>query len=121
MGNKAKRDITNRDDLVKLLIEFYTLAVKDDVIGSKFANLAMEEHIEIIADFWDSILFGTNQYQGDPFGKHIPLDLKSAHFKKWLELFNTTVDEMFSGPNAREAKHRASTIARVFQYKLTGK
>jgi hemoglobin len=48
------------------------------------------------------------------------LDLKPAHFKKWLELFNTTVDEMFSGPNAGEAKHRASTIARVFQYKLTG-
>jgi hemoglobin len=116
-----KTDITGRDNLVKMLDNFYSRAMKDEILGPKFEHLAIEEHIEIIADFWDSILFGTNKYQGDPFGKHIPLDLQTIHFKRWLDLFNKTVDSMFSGTNADEAKHRASTIARMFQFKLTGK
>jgi len=115
-----KVDILNRADVVNLLREFYSIAIKDDVIGTKFTHLAMDEHIEIIADFWDSILFGKTRYQGDPFSKHIPLNLHPEHFERWLKLFNDTVDRMFRGSNSDEAKHRALTIARVFQFKLTG-
>lgn len=117
----SKTDIAGRDDIVKMLTDFYSMAMKDEILAPKFEHLAMEEHIEIIADFWDSILFGINKYQGDPFGKHISLDLQPIHFERWLGLFNNTVDGMFSGINADEAKHRASTIARMFQFKLFGK
>ena len=113
------KPITNRENIVFLLTEFYNEAQKDDLIGSKFDHLDMSEHIQTIANFWDSILFGTNTYQGDPFGKHIPLNLKPEDFDRWIELFTTTVDQYFEGDVAEEAKHRAGTIARVFKLKLT--
>lgn len=111
-------DIASRDDIVSLLNEFYSKAQEDEVIGSKFNHLNMDEHTQIIADFWDGILFGSNNYSGDPFGKHLNLKLTAKDFEQWISLFNQTIDNTYSGPIAEEAKHRAGTIAQVFQYKL---
>ena len=113
------KPLENRDDLVNLLNSFYTKAQSDPLIGSKFDHIDMVDHTQIIANFWVSILFGTNSYQGDPFVKHIPLALKSEDFDRWITLFTETVDEQFEGDKADEAKLRASTIARVFKAKLT--
>ena len=113
-----KNDISSRDDIVHLLNEFYRLAQEDEVIGNKFVHLNMEEHTQIIADFWDGILFGAKSYNGDAFGKHKALNLVAKDFERWLELFIDTVDSNYAGPIATEAKHRAMTIAQVFQYKL---
>ena len=111
-------DILDRNDLVKLLVEFYSRAVKDEIIGEKFDGLEMDDHIETIADFWDSILFGKFNYQGNPFRKHIPLGLKKEDFDQWIVLFHQTIDAMFEGVKSEEAKTRASTIAKVFEFKL---
>ena len=54
------KDIENREDIVTLLTSFYDKASKDEVIGSKFDHLNMAEHIEVIANFWESILLGAN-------------------------------------------------------------
>jgi hemoglobin len=118
LSSLMPKSITSREDIVFLLTDFYKKAQADPLIGSKFEHLNMSEHIQTIADFWDSILFGANTYQGDPFGKHIPLQLKPQDFDRWLELFTGTIDEHYKGAVAEEAKHRASTIARVFQSKL---
>jgi hemoglobin len=40
------------------------------------------------------------------------------HFSKWLELFNVTVDELFTGDKAEEAKWRAARMAEVFATKI---
>jgi len=112
-------DIKNRDDIKSFLAVFYNKAQNDDVIGEKFKDINMGEHIELIADFWDSILFGTNRYHGDPFGKHIPMKLDPQHFSSWVEIFTETADEMFSGDVVDELKNRGITIAGVFQHKLT--
>ena len=112
------KDISSRDDIVSLLNEFYTKAQKDEIIGDKFTQLNMAHHTQVIADFWDGILFGTNNYSGDPFGKHLDLKLATVDFERWISLFIQTVDNNYSGPIANEAKHRAGTIAQVFQYKL---
>ncbi len=116
---KAKiNDISSRDDIVSLLNEFYALAQEDKIIGTKFTHLNMAEHIQIIADFWHGILFGTNSYNGDAFGQHKELNLLKKDFNRWLELLIETVDANYTDPVANEAKHRATTIAQVFQYKL---
>ena len=112
------KDISSRDDIVSLLNEFYSKAQEDEIIGEKFFHLNIAKHTEIIADFWDGILFGSNNYSGDPFGKHLDLNLAAKDFERWILLFNQTVDTNYSGPIADEAKHRAGTIAQVFQYKL---
>ena len=113
-----KADLQDRNDITLLLQNFYARATKDHVIGSKFQHLNMSEHIEVIADFWEMILFGGSNYKGDPFGKHLHLDLKDEHFEVWVGLFHQTVDEMFEGKNAEESKTRASTISNVFKHKL---
>jgi len=61
-------DIQDRRDLLNLLREFYSRAIKDLLIGEKFDDLEMDHHIDIIADFWDSVLFGTFKYQGIHLG-----------------------------------------------------
>ena len=116
--NTNIKDISSRDDIVSLLNEFYTKAQKDEIIGDKFTHLNMAQHTQIIADFWDGILFGTNNYSGDPFGEHLDLKLVAIDFERWISLFNQTIDNNYSGPIADEAKHRAKTIAQVFQHKL---
>ena len=114
----AKPDISSRDDIIPLLQIFYARAGADDLLGEKFANVKMDEHIELIADFWETVLFGTRSYQGDPFGKHVPLALEPPHFDRWVEIFTATIDEFFGGPKAEEMKMRGQTIAQVFQHKL---
>jgi hemoglobin len=116
--NNNLPDISSRDDIVLLLNEFYGHAQKDPIIGDKFDHINIKEHTEIIANFWDSVLFGTNLYHGDPFGKHLNLKLAAKDFTKWLSLFNQTIDKNYRGPIADEAKYRAGTIAKVFQHKL---
>ena len=41
--------------------------------------------------------------------------LKSEHFRRWLEIFRTTIDEMFAGTRADFAKSRAEAIANRMQ------
>ncbi len=60
------------------------------------------------------MLLGTGTYRGAPFPKHAVLPVEKAHFDRWLELFLATVDELFSGPKAEEAKGRALSIADTF-------
>ena len=39
-------------------------------------------------------------------------------FNEWLRLFNQTVDELFEGERAEEAKIRAGNVARLMNYKI---
>ena len=54
--------------------------------------------------------------------KHIVLSRKTAmtkiEFSEWLLLFTTTVDELFTGQTANEAKSRAGNIARLMLHKI---
>lgn len=60
-------------------------------------------------DFRSSLLLHTSRYQGQPWRKHIPRPSDRAHFERWLVLLLGTVDTLFGGPVADEAKLRART------------
>ncbi len=115
------KDIETRADIDALMQAFYKQAMKDEVIGYIFtevARLDLEKHLPIIGDFWDSILLGARNYQKsgrNPMLVHGELNLKTPleahHFKRWLEVFSATVDEMFVGERAEFAKLRAKSIA----------
>jgi hemoglobin len=64
------------------------------------------------------MILGEQSYQGNPFQKHLPLNIDHKHFAEWLTLFCETVDENFQGKTAEEIKARAQSIAKVFQYKM---
>jgi len=115
--NPKTKSLSNRQDIILLVDQFYAKVRKDELIGPIFDEVAKvhwDEHLPKIYNFWESLLFGAGNYQGRPFPPHIPLKLKVEHFEKWLQLFFETVDENFAGAKAEEAKHRALNIGRNF-------
>lgn len=111
-----KRDIETREDLDKLLAEFYATATGDRQIGHHFDELDLNSHLPIIVNFWEKILFGSPVYFGNPSVIHQKLNekspLKPEHFQRWVKIFSETVDRFFTGETAENAKLRAAIIAR---------
>jgi hemoglobin len=120
-----KKDITQKEDIQLLVDSFYEKVLKDETIGYIFTDVAklnVPEHMPIMYDFWSSVLLGTTAYKRNPMDKHFALNekepLKKEHFDRWLELWFETVDELFTGEIAKEAKNRASTIGRLMLFKM---
>lgn len=117
------REIKNRDDIFLLVSTFYNKIKKDDFIGPIFLEMIPDEewnaHLEKLTDFWDSTLFIKRSYKGNPMIKHQNVDqhfngsITQKHFGKWLELWFGTVDSLFFGDKATEAKERARNIASI--------
>jgi hemoglobin len=122
-----KNDIENREDIVHLISTFYNKATQDNLIGFFFTEIAaikLEEHLPIMYDFWDNLLFKTGGYRGGMMYKHILLNqkepLRRQHFERWFALFEQTVDDNFAGPKAEEAKRRAKMVIQTLPLKLNG-
>lgn len=120
-------DITTQDDIKLLIDTFYTKVREDDVIGYIFNDVAKVDwakHLPRMYAFWEFLLIGGESYQGNPIEPHRKLHamvpLTAAHFERWLALFQQTVDELFQGLNAEEAKNRARLIAMTWQPKFSG-
>jgi hemoglobin len=118
-------DIETRADCERLVRAFYSKAMADPVIGFLFtdvAHLDLEAHVPQITSFWETILLGTKTYSGNPFAKHVPLHqkagLREGHFKVWLGLWFGTVDELFAGDRANQAKVHALRVAQAFSQRL---
>ncbi|MDQ3130767.1 MAG: group III truncated hemoglobin [Acidobacteriota bacterium] len=60
-----KKDIETRADIDDLMNRFYARAMTDETIGYIFqiAKLDLKHHLPIIGDFWETLLFGTGNYQ----------------------------------------------------------
>ncbi|MDX5423225.1 MAG: group III truncated hemoglobin [Hymenobacteraceae bacterium] len=118
---QAKRDIETEED-VKLLVDiFYEHVNKDELLSpvfNDFAHVNWQAHLPVMYNFWSSILFGSMAYKGQPFPKHMRLPIEQKHFIRWVSLFILTVDSLFAGSKAEEAKQKASSIARIFQMKM---
>ncbi len=119
------KDIETREDLETLLTEFYKIATIDEKIGHHFAKLDLETHLPVIVDFWEKALFGKPIYFGSPLAVHQTLHekspLKLEHFQKWFEIFSRTVDELYAGKTANDAKIRAKMIAHSLNRNLNSK
>lgn len=117
------KDIENREDITLLLTRFYSIAMKDNLIGHHFKHLDLESHIPVFTDFWDKILFGNPVYFGNPLLVHKLLNDKDRitldHFRRWVQLFGEAVDSLFVGDIAENAKLRAKMIAHSLNERLT--
>lgn len=121
------RDIQCRADLEVLLSTFYNRLLGDESIAYVFTDVAkinLQEHLPVITDFWELSLFHTGNYRNNPMQIHQNLNaeekLTDAHFDTWLQHFNLTIDDLFSGDNAEKIKTRALSIATVMKIKLSG-
>ncbi len=118
-------DINNRNDIILLINTFYETVKRDELIGPIFTEkvkVQWDIHLPIMYDFWENILFFTGGYSGNPIALHQQLHqvvpLTKADFDRWLNIFKTTTDALFTGTNAIVIKQRAESIATVMQLKL---
>jgi hemoglobin len=118
-------DIEKRADIELLVNTFYEKVKRDEVIGFIFndiVKLNWERHLPIMYNFWDTILLDAANYYNNTMGIHFEINrkvkLNENHFKRWIALFSSTVDELFKGEKATLAKKRAVSIANVMLLKM---
>jgi hemoglobin len=117
----TNKDITNIEDIKLLVNTFYATVQKDDLIGAIFNEKLgnrWPEHLEKMYRFWQTILLEEHTYSGSPFPPHKQLPVEKQHFNRWMEIFTNTVDSLFTGPLAEEAKLRGQNMAEMFNYKI---
>ncbi len=116
-----KRDIENLDDIKLLVNSFYAKVQEDELIGHIFNDKIQDrwsEHLEKMYRFWQTILLEEHTYSGSPFPPHKHLPVEQVHFDRWMSIFSNTVDGLFYGTRAEEAKLRAANMAYMFNYKI---
>ncbi|MBS1651575.1 MAG: group III truncated hemoglobin [Bacteroidetes bacterium] len=116
-----KNDILNIDDVKLLVNTFYDKVRKDDMLADIFNNIIQDRwpvHLEKMYTFWQTVLLDEHTYYGSPFPPHAKLPVDKTHFERWLDLFFSTIDELFTGEKAEEAKWRANKMAEMFNYKI---
>lgn len=116
-----KRDIENLDDIKELVDVFYDRIREDELLAPIFNGIIQDrwpQHLDIMYTFWQTILLGEHTYFGSPFVPHANLPVDHHHFQRWLGLFNNTVEELFEGKIADEAKWRADKMALMFETKI---
>ncbi|MCF2502156.1 group III truncated hemoglobin [Dyadobacter sp. CY107] len=118
---KTKQEILDIDD-IKLLVDSFYAKVRADALLSPVFNERISDnwpqHMEKMYKFWQTVLLKEHTYYGSPFTPHAMLQVDHAHFEKWIDLFVGTIDELFIGEKAQEAKFRAEKMAEMFEYKI---
>ncbi|MDB5270850.1 MAG: sec-independent protein translocase TatC [Hymenobacter sp.] len=115
-------DLQTEADIIQLVDAFYARVDADDLLRPIFHDVAQvdwQAHLPKMYDFWSSVLLGTSRYKGRPMARHFPLPIQAAHFQRWLALFTATVDALFLGPKADEAKTKARNIGAMFEHRMT--
>lgn len=118
---ERRNEILSLND-VKLLVDaFYEKVRKNALLAPVFNERIGNDwpiHLEKMYRFWQTLLLGEHTYFGSPFIPHAYLPVDHTHFAEWKSLFNTTIDELFTGAKASEAKWRAAKMAEMFESKI---
>lgn len=118
----VRNEILQLEDVKNLVDTFYGKVRENDLLGPIFDNRIQDrwpEHLAKMYTFWQTILLGEHTYYGSPFPPHATLPVEKIHFETWLTLFYQTIDELFVGEKADEAKWRANKMVEMFQLKIT--
>lgn len=113
------RDLENREDIYQTVSKFYSKVRTNAEIGYFFNNSIQnwEDHFEKLTDFWESNLFFSANYIGNPASAHIRVDaahnnsITEYHFGIWMNLWFSTIDELFEGKNAQRLKTNARKMS----------
>lgn len=123
----ARPDLTGRADIELLVNTFYDRVRDDDLLGFIFDDVAQTDwatHLPKMYAFWETMIFRSASYVGNPLAAHarlVPLTaMGRPQFDRWLALFTATVDGLFAGDKAEHIKSAASDMANVIHAKING-
>ncbi|MGB0838461.1 MAG: group III truncated hemoglobin [Flavobacteriaceae bacterium] len=121
------QDISSRNDIQTLVHTFYDRVRAQEVLGPIFNAMIPAEawpvHLEKLIDFWETNLFGIPKFKGNPVAAHVKTDqfmssekggsdpMDAKHFGIWLQLWMSTIDELFEGQKAQRAKDAARKMS----------
>ncbi len=118
-------DLSCRDDVELLVNHFYESVQADAVLGPVFNEVAQidwSSHLPRMVDFWDTVMFRSGAYRGNPLSAHAKLlphvEMSQALFDRWLTLFRRAVHHLFAGENAGHIVRCAEDMANVIHDKL---
>ncbi|HJD44716.1 MAG TPA: group III truncated hemoglobin [Candidatus Paenalcaligenes intestinipullorum] len=104
-----------RDEIHQLVHDFYREVRQHPTLGPIFDQHIhdWDSHLDIMVNFWSSLLCRDASYSGSPMQKHAQLpQLNEAHFQMWLDLFHTTSSQHPNPQLAQQAQAYARRIAR---------
>ena len=121
-----KKDLKTREDVYLLVSSFYVKVRKDAVLGPFFNDVIKDwdAHLENLTTFWEASLFLKTKYSGDPLKAHVKVDkennnsITELHFGLWLNLWFQTINELFEGDYAENAKRRARKMGTFLYLKI---
>lgn len=106
-----------------LVFTFYDRVRRDDLLGPVFDERLeghWDAHLERMCDFWSSILYSTGRFQGDPVGVHARIPgIGSAHFERWIALFEETATELLPEVEAADIVARSKRMRVVLEQRCT--
>ena len=104
-------DLDSVEEISDMVHRFYRDVNADDLLGPVFNDIAHVDwttHLPKLTAFWARALADT----------HAAAPLTSAHFERWLTLFNHTLAAVWNGPNTERARALARNVARVHATQL---
>ncbi len=118
-------DIAGRAEIEQLVNRFYERVRADSMLGFIFDKVAQtnwETHLPKMYAFWETVLFRSGGYTGNPLAAHAKLvphtEMGRTQFDHWLKLFTETVDELFHGHKAEHIKSCAADMANVIYARI---
>ncbi|MEZ0276417.1 MAG: group III truncated hemoglobin [Roseimicrobium sp.] len=127
IANPPVQDLKGRAEIETLVNAFYDRVRGDELLGFIFSDVAQTNwasHLPRMYAFWETVLFRTGGYTGNPVAAHAKLvprtEMGRAQFDRWLLLFQQTVDVLFAGPNADHIKNCAQDMANVLYSRING-
>lgn len=122
MNCNTKSTKIDKESIDKLMNVFYEKIRKDEHLGPIFnskvgtSEEAWDAHKAKIGNFWQGMLLGEGDYKGHPMKAHLELPpFPREFFDIWLELFEKSLNDIFTPENANIILQRAQMIAINFQ------
>lgn len=114
------RDLDSPEEIAEMVRRFYADVAMDDLLGPIFNDVAQVDwsaHLPKLTAFWCRVILSLPGYSGNPFRAHADVherrSFTTAHFERWLDLFEETLELGWVGPNAARARQLAHDVARV--------
>lgn len=115
---RQKRDLDSRENIEAFVDLFYQRVFDDERLAPIFLDVAaidLAVHLPHIKDYWCKLLLGDKHYRRHTMNIHRQLHgkqpLQAGDFQRWLELFNATLDDGFTGERTERARQVAASIA----------
>ncbi len=107
----------NEAHLNRLVRTFYLRVRSDELLGPVFAATITdwEPHLERMVAFWSSVALMTGRYHGRPMRKHMAPAIGPEHFRRWLDLFRETAEELLPAAGAAHVVGKARQIGAAMQ------